>query len=48
MPLQYVSNLVTTCICLHNFYIIYKDKFDLNWAKKGETLMQRESLERIG
>ena len=48
MPLQDVPNLVTTCICLHNLCIIHKDKFDLDWAKEGERLMQRESLERFG
>ena len=48
MPLRHVPNLVTTCICLHNLCIIHKDKFDLDWAKKGEKLMQKESLERIG
>ena len=48
MPLRHVQNLVTTCICLHNLCIIHKDKFDLDWAKEGERLMQRESLERIG
>jgi hypothetical protein len=48
MPLRHVPNLVTTCICLHNFYIIHKDKFDLDWTKEDERLMQSESLERIG
>lgn len=48
MRLRHVSNLVTTCICLHNLYIIHKNNFDLNWTKKGERLMQRRSSERIG
>jgi hypothetical protein len=48
MPLRHVPNLVTACICLHNLCIIHKDKFDLDWAKEGERLMQRESLERSG
>jgi hypothetical protein len=47
MSLRHVQNLVTACICLHNLCIIHKDKFDLDWAKEGERLMQRESLERI-
>jgi hypothetical protein len=45
---RYVPNLVTACICLHNLCIIHKDKFNLDWTKEGERLMQRESLERIG
>jgi hypothetical protein len=48
MSLRHVPNLVTVCICLHNFCIIHKNKFDLDWAKEGERLMLRESLERIG
>ena len=48
MLLRHVPNLVTACICLHNLCIIHKDKFDLDWAKEGEKLMQRDSLERIG
>ncbi len=48
MPLRHVPNLVTACICLHNLCIIHKDKFDLDWAKEGERLMQRESLKQIG
>ena len=48
MRLRHVSNLVTTCICLHNLYIIHKDKFDLDWANDGERLMQNESLKRSG
>ena len=47
MPLRHVPNLVIACICLHNLCIIYKDKFDFDWAKEGERLMQRENLERI-
>ena len=45
MPLRHVPNLITACICLHNLCIIHKDKFDLDWTKEGERLMQRESLE---
>ena len=48
MPLRHVPNLVTACIRLYNLCIIHKDKFDLDWAKEGERLMQRESLEQIG
>ena len=48
IPLRHVQNLVTTCICHHNLCIIHKDKFDLDWIKKVERLMQRESLEQIG
>jgi hypothetical protein len=48
MPLQHIPNVITACICLHNLCIIYRDEFDIEWAKEGEGLMQRESSEYIG
>lgn len=36
MPLQTISNIVTSCLCLHNHCIIYGDKFDLDWAKNAK------------
>jgi hypothetical protein len=48
MSLRHLSNVVTACICLHNLCIIHRDKFDTEWAKEGERLMQRESSEYIG
>jgi hypothetical protein len=29
----------TTCICLHNLYIMQKDKFDGKWAIEGGRMM---------
>ena len=43
IPLRHVPNLVTACICLHNLCIIHEDKFDDEWAKKGEKIMHMES-----
>lgn len=33
MPFKHVPDLVTTCICLQNLYIIHGDEFDLHWAQ---------------
>ena len=48
MPLRYVPNLVTACICLHNLCIIHQDKFDDEWAKEGEKIMHMESTNQLG
>jgi hypothetical protein len=40
--------VITACICIHNLCIIHRDKFDIEWEKEGERLMQRESSEYIG
>lgn len=34
VSLQNLSDLVTTCICLHNLCIINGDEFNMRWAKK--------------
>jgi hypothetical protein len=36
MPLHHVGDIVSACICLHNFCIIHGDKFNKKWAKKAE------------
>ena len=47
MPIRHVSNLVTTCICLHNLCIIHRDKFDEEWTKEGEKFIHRESTNQL-
>lgn len=37
----------TTCICLHNLYIMQKDKFDGKWAIEGGRMMWRECLKQV-
>lgn len=48
MPLRNVPNVITSCICLHNLCIIHQDKFDDEWAKEGERIMQTESRNQLG
>ena len=36
MPLHHVGDIVSACICLHNFCIIHGDKFNKKWARKAE------------
>jgi hypothetical protein len=48
MPLRHLPNLFTTCICLYNLCIIYKDNFDNAWAEESEKLMQEKSTVYLG
>ena len=42
LPLKHVPDLVIACICLHNLCIIHGDKFDMQWAKEAENVMEAE------
>ena len=35
-----MTNLVSTCIMLHNMYTIEKDKFDLKWIEETKTWLK--------
>jgi hypothetical protein len=34
-PLRHVPNLITTCLSLHNYCIIHKDNFNMQWVKEA-------------
>jgi len=36
IPLRHMSNLVTTCIRLHNMCIVKLDGFDMDWALEAQ------------
>lgn len=36
VSLQNLLNLVTLCICLHNFYIIAINEFNIRWTKEAK------------
>jgi hypothetical protein len=36
IPLFHMSNLVTTCIHLHNMCIVDLDGFDMDWALEAQ------------
>jgi hypothetical protein len=41
LPLHNVPDVVTACICLHNFCLIHTDGFDMRWAKQAEEEMEQ-------
>lgn len=41
MTLQTISDIVTTCLCLHNMCIIHDNELDLNWAKNAKEDMKK-------
>ena len=47
-PLQNMSDIVTTSLCLHNLCILENDDFDMNWARSAEEELQREANMTLG
>ena len=41
MTLQTISDIVTTCLCLHNMCNIHDNELDLNWAKNAKEDMKK-------
>ena len=41
IPLQYMTNVVSTCIALHNMCTIENDKSDMEWIEEGKREFDR-------
>ena len=48
MPLDNLPDLVTICICLHNFCIIHGDGFNIQWAREAHKDLRESSNQDFG
>jgi hypothetical protein len=40
--------MVTICICLHNVYVIHRDKLDDEWTNVGDENIHRDHSNQLG
>ncbi len=48
IPLHHMSDLVTTCICLHNMCIVNSYGFEMDWALEAQIKAQVEANSTFG
>lgn len=48
VSLQNLPNLVTLCICLHNFYIIDINEFNIRWMKEAKKDFRTSTNQDFG